>query len=363
MARGVQSLALAAVAAATAASTAAASAPFIGGVTVAGEAYTLVQAPAGTPSLAAWLAARAAAGDGPLAAWGTFADTIATNGWSTLEVFSNGSLPDLQQARAAGFLEGGATQTRIYEFAHNVHGGTSRWSAELTAFVHANRDWMAATALERAAEPYWWGVLTQLEQWEGLYAGYNATAPAGQALDRDTLYASTLIGDMDDLCVVFGCTDRHAPPGTPPVKTRYGSGGHCSVLIKPLGPPGAPTDFIMGHTTWGVYETMTRVWKRYTLPLHTSIAQGAPLVPAITMSFPSYAGALFSFDDMYVTSSGLFITETTIVNNNNTLWASVTPQTVSFSVFCWVAEPGGASLASCFSHFCIGGAGAGVWEP
>jgi hypothetical protein len=312
MARALSRATLAALLAGTAAAAVeAVGAVVIGGVTVAGEAYTLVQAPPGTPSLAAWLAARAAAGAAPLAAWGTFADTIATTGWSTLEVFSNASFDDVAAVRAAGFWEGAVTQRRTWEFASNVHGGTSRWSPQLRDFVYANLEWMRATAQQRCAgEPFWQSVRTQLEQWEGLYAGYNATAPAGQALDRDTLYASTLIGDMDDLCVVFGCTDRHAPPGTPPVKAPYlGVGGHCSVLIKPLGPPGAPTDFIMGHTTWSPYETMTRVWKRYTLPLHATCAAGSDeRVPVQTLSFPSYPGALFSNDDLYVTSGGLVIT-------------------------------------------------------
>ena len=87
---------------------------------------------------------------------------------------------------------------RSWEFIHNVHGGSSRWSTELEQFFQANLDWLLGQAETNPNDPYWWQVSLLFEPWQGLYAGYNESAPASQQYDRDTFYAVTLIGVMDD---------------------------------------------------------------------------------------------------------------------------------------------------------------------
>lgn len=70
---------------------------------------------------------------------------------------------------------------------------------------------------------------------------------------------------------------------------------------------------------------MLRIVKRYNLAYKTSAKDGSPTVPAAEISFSSYPGMLHSMDDWYVLSSGLLVTETTIENYNNDLWAKVKP--------------------------------------
>jgi hypothetical protein len=133
-------------------------------------------------------------------------------------------------------------------------------------------------------------------------------------------------GDLDDLNRKFDTPGHRAmPPGV-----RPGTDGHCSVIIRAIGNPAAPTELYAAHTTWGPFETMTRVFKLYDLPWATAGAGAGAgqTVPATALSFSSYPGALYSNDDWYVTSAGLVVTETTIANNNASLWALVTPQTV-----------------------------------
>lgn len=56
------------------------------------------------------------------------------------------------------------------------------------------------------------------------------------------------------------------------------------------------------------------------------------MVPGRVMTFSSYPAMMFSMDDFYQISSGLVVTETTIVNNNHTLWRELTSQ----ALFDWV---------------------------
>eukprot|EP01012_Entosiphon_sulcatum_P022086 TRINITY_DN27001_c0_g1_i1.p1 TRINITY_DN27001_c0_g1~~TRINITY_DN27001_c0_g1_i1.p1 ORF type:complete len:375 (-),score=39.18 TRINITY_DN27001_c0_g1_i1:38-1162(-) len=131
---------------------------------------------------------------------------------------------------------------------------------------------------------------------------------------------------MDDLCSVFRCSgnlERHS--GSPRrLQKRNAGDGHCSVLIKVLG---ENHDILIGHTTWTTFESMLRVYKLYDLPFKVA-NQSSATVPARRMTFSSYPGCLYSNDDFYQTSAGLAIVETTIENNNDSLWQFVTPQTI-----------------------------------
>jgi len=103
-------------------------------------------------------------------------------------------------------------------------------------------------------------------------------------------------------------------------------GGHCSALVRLL--PGA-ADVVFAHATWAGFEDMTRVLKDYRFPWSTTGSPGAPPAPATRVVFSSDPGSLFSGDDFYVMDSGLAMLETTIGNNNATLYALfVTPRSV-----------------------------------
>jgi len=158
-------------------------------------------------------------------------------------------------------------------------------------------------------------------------------------------------------------------------------GGHCSILVKAVGgASGAPTDLLASHTTWSGFDTLTRVCTSgLRLPLDGEAGRGAvqgglliatvrlssprgvrssrdrrPLARSLpcAVAFSSYPAAPFSDDDWcgtraragapaclpchpcprcpcrYLTSARLAVTETTIANNNASLWAWVRPDTV-----------------------------------
>lgn len=206
------------------------------------------------------------------AATGRFVDSAAApaqQGWGALYVTTNRSLPERAQAEAAGFLEGFITQRRAFEFITNVHGNGTTWSPALKAYVEANLAYTFKRVAENPGDPFWRHVGLVFAQQRAGFLGYAAAAPPSEALSEDVYYSATLIGDMDDLCVVFGCkrtqswrrarannasgfradddTLRHE---------RFVGDGHCSALVKPLGALDAVDDVLFGHTTWSPFEAM-----------------------------------------------------------------------------------------------------------
>mmetsp|Transcript_39884 Transcript_39884/g.93584 ORF Transcript_39884/g.93584 Transcript_39884/m.93584 type:complete len:429 (+) Transcript_39884:316-1602(+) len=176
-------------------------------------------------------------------------------------------------------------------------------------------------ASRRDNDVYWRHIGLLLRQFDGLLKGYNShVPPGGRPLDELTLYAASLGGDMDDLCVVYGCEGSRRT-------VRHGD-DHCSVLIKLMGDRKRPEDLYVAHTTWGSYESMTRIYKHYDFPWRLSDSQD-DLVPARHITMPSYPGVLVSQDDFYQTSAGLVVTETTNANHNRHLWSALSPHSVS----------------------------------
>jgi hypothetical protein len=247
------------------------------------------------------------------AAWGKFDDTIDSTGWSTLEIHSNASQPDDAQAYGAGVLESSLTLKRTEEFLENMIGSTLGWGKSMKQYMDDNTQWVNDQVKANPSSDYWKLVGLSYRQLQGMYDGYvNATIQAQHTpVSWDMYYSMSLEGDFDDLCSVFKCDGMAA--------TRARK-GHCSVLIKITA-----DDLFMGHTTWTGFESMTRIFKLMDLPFSS-----VP-VAAKAVTFSSYPGTIVSVDDWYQTDAGLVITETTIANNNQSLYDKyVVPQTVLY---------------------------------
>ena len=154
---------------------------------------------------------------------------------------------------------------RSWEYLNNAFGSQT-YGNGLGDFLHANFAWVRAKVDAHPGDEYWHHVGLVHTQFDGLYAGYSAFAPADQALGLLAFYSATLSGDLDDLNVVFPQQQQQQPAQ----HRRKGGGGdgHCSVLIKAVVPrPGAPpSDLLASHTTWSGFNTMTRVYKLYDFP-------------------------------------------------------------------------------------------------
>jgi hypothetical protein len=255
----------------------------------------------------------------PVVAWAKLNDSIPSIGWAVLEVHTSpqGSLySDEEQAYAAGYLEGAITVQRSFEYLTNSWGNQT-FGNGLGEFLMHNIDYVHKQAESNRGDPYWHQVGLAYLQMEAMYDGYSDFAPPQQNLTFLQYYSSTLQGDLHDLNIIY------SPNASKAQTASVEDDGHCSLLVKPIGPVDAPTELYFSHTTWSHYESMTRFYKMYDLPWSLTGDASQGFVPAQQMAFSSYPAAVFSGDDWYITSTSLAIAETTLANNNPQLWSYV----------------------------------------
>jgi len=290
---------------------------------------------------------------------GTYTESINTTGWATLELHSTSyAANESIQAYAAGYLEAALTWERCYQYARNAFIDVGQlWPEDLAKFVDDNTAYVRAQAAALGAtDPFWFHAGLTMDQLQGLFDGYAASAPSDKQLTRHELYAPTLVGDLFDLDVVFPdavSTDAAAllrRRMLPRLQRRAGlrsthpgEPSHCSAMVAlqsdgaaaadgSCAAAAAPQDLFVAHATWAGMETMMRIYKLYDFPWRlTSSAPAGSLVPGQTLAFSSYPATLYSSDDLYAASSGLVVMETTLDNENEALWKYVVPQ----SVFTW----------------------------
>lgn len=213
---------------------------------------------------------------------------------------------------------------------------------QLEDWLEANDAYTAAQIRDRAATNATWYQLELLyAQYEGIIAGYAATAPDSAQLMRVAFRNMQIGGDLESLSsAVTALSDRNltAADLIPSDSMRRwlgiqvdergavadSNGGHCSALVKLL-----EDDVVIAQATWGSLEGMTRVYKRYDLPFFT-VPGSLNRVPAVSTWFSSYPATLFSGDDWYMTSAGegMVVLETTIGNSNPALWKHVQPRCI-----------------------------------
>eukprot|EP00753_Platysulcus_tardus_P015584 PLAT5104.1.p1 GENE.PLAT5104.1~~PLAT5104.1.p1 ORF type:complete len:554 (+),score=259.67 PLAT5104.1:12-1673(+) len=262
-------------------------------------------------------------------AYGSFQDPDAhvTSNFGQLHVATNASFPDEQQMYAAGFLEGALTQTRIFEYVQdmsnwtlNITPGTGVPPA-LTKWFDSQDAWMREQVSSQKDDPLWQQMGLILAQFDGIQAGYNATAPSDQAVGQ---FGFRIINGMGDMLTLFNVLfpstvprwERMAPDD---MESTIALSGHCSGFIKVTG---NFSDLFAAHSSWFTYQNMIRVFKHYKL----NIAN--PSTAAHAISFSSYPGMLVSLDDFYMMDSGLVMVQTTNGIYNKTLFSLVKPESL-----------------------------------
>ena len=186
---------------------------------------------------------------------------------------------------------------------------------KLQDFLQKNLNYMNRMIDEnRSTDPYWHQIGLILEQTAGLQDGYEnpkKEISPHRKINLFGLYIISLNGDLEDLEPILKVPQDK--------RRRVLGSGSCSALIKVL--PNN-TDLFTAQVTWSDYASMLRIQKHYDLKYH--LFKGSnDLIPGFDMTLSSYPGSLPSGDDFYVMNTGLVSQETTIGNNNKTLYESI----------------------------------------
>ena len=194
---------------------------------------------------------------------------------------------------------------------------------------------------KRHVSAYWHHAGLYLEQLSGIADGKTMThfqGPRFYSENMKNLYIMQLNGDLGDLEAALNMKKEF----------RVRRGG-CSAFVKIVGDN---QDLIGSHNTWTTYQSMLRVIKLHDLKFgQTSKSTG---FHSASVKFSSYPGYITSVDDFYVTSNKLAVFETTIENNNASLWKYVQPSTLPTSIRGVIATrlaTDGASWAALFKNF------------
>jgi hypothetical protein len=280
----------------------------------------------------------AAPGINPLGvANAVYNQSINASGWYQLRVTGNATFPDAQIAYCAGYVEGYLSAYDIYNhfslikdikgYPRTAPGSNASWYPEpVYGFIESNRRFVAEAIEAFVDDPWWREVGLIYQQFLGLAAGYNDSAALADHPERvmglfDHWFMQSA-GDMFDIAEIFH-------DNRPTQEFR----DHCSGLVKITE---NYDDIFFAHDAWSDFRELHGQLKEYRLNLKAFRAKRIILSTRI--------GKLSSYDDFYITDSGLFVLETTMNNYNDSLYDRVVPECVFTWMravhACWTAENG-----------------------
>jgi hypothetical protein len=255
--------------------------------------------------------------------------TMLQIGWDVMYLTTNSKMSDDDQAYSAGYIEGTHTFVSAMNHLENNYPADKPWPLDAENFLLKHATWLEATIAAKKAsglDAYWTHVSLMWEQWTGLFAGLNAGNGAGvhngvtfKNFTKGQLLVLTSLGDLFDIIPGLKANNmssehkynkyddgkggdwRKMPKEE--FMTWFAKKGHCTSLFKLTGDM---QDIFFGHVSWNEMNTMMRIFKHVTLNFN------AAGTTAKTISMSSYPGMLSSFDDYYVTDSGLGVIETSL---------------------------------------------------
>lgn len=264
-------------------------------------------------------------------AFGFFNSSLFETGWDTLSISTNTeetSYSDYEKAYGLGFLEGVLTASRIYDHFSNIYRLNYYYEKDgkmpeyVANFFLTQKQWIEDSFLKNANDPYWQNVYAVYLQMQGVLDGYNSIAPVEKQISFTDFQVIASDSDISDVLMI---DPNHRPNyeemSHAEVEMLMDLKLHCSALIKVADDF---SDIFFGHTTWGNYAEMSRIFKEY-----KTIFTNIP-VKAQTVMFSSYPGTLGSIDDFYVTSAKLGVMETTNPIFNTKLYDLIVPQSLCY---------------------------------
>jgi len=297
-------------------------------------------------------------------AWGYMKDELSEDGWIKLFLQTSDSTSVSNDVRmyAAGFIEGMLTAVRISQFYSNFYQTIMKDETNAQAlnalkkvfndeidYVKANSNFHPGVISTEPADPYWKHMRYQFVQLWAMKDGYNFVA-LGKGVRNLELIDFMIINSHAELPELMQAytpeamkkrkTFQKGPMSflhkEQPTRASFSANnimsnmtqdqldhdweqrlirrGRCSALVR-VSPESR--DLMVGHTTWGDYGKMTRIFKYYNFQLpgaHTK---------ANKVGFSSYPGCISSTDDFYELDSGLVVMDTSLEILNMDLYNRV----------------------------------------
>lgn len=262
------------------------------------------------------------------AAWGYYTDSMMTTGWTELTIETNPSHTDLEQAYAAGYLEGAWSWDRMWQVYHickdHKHESITDYFKKQDEYLRLKVSEIDESSTD-PEDAYWFQVGLVIAQLDGVLDGYNSKAPQDKQLTKDDIWLMNSDGDVLDV-------ERAATPGRTFKRVEQMNkqemielvslNGKCSALVKWTG-----DDLLAGHTTWDDFSELYRSYKHYLFNFNH------PSLVVRKSSFSSYPGFIASTDDFYILDSGIVIIETTLNILNEKLYGMCNPTS---QVLAWI---------------------------
>lgn len=296
-------------------------------------------------------------------AWGYMKEELSKDGWIKLylQTAESESVTNDVRMYAAGFIEGMLTAVRISQFYSNFYqtimkdvkneqalSSIKKVFEDEIEFVKKNANFKPGAITTDPIDPYWKHMRYQFVQLWAMKDGYNfvATHKGVRSLDLIDFMMINSHAELPELMQAYmpeAIKKRQsfqkgpslflqkepvirAPPldnamlnlSTQAIdddwESRLVRRGRCSAFVR-MAPENK--DLLVGHTTWGDYAKMMRIFKYYhfTLP-------GAS-TKATVMGFSSYPGCISSTDDFYELDSGLVVMDTSLEILNSDMYNRV----------------------------------------
>eukprot|EP01029_Cantina_marsupialis_P005884 TRINITY_DN1637_c0_g3_i1.p1 TRINITY_DN1637_c0_g3~~TRINITY_DN1637_c0_g3_i1.p1 ORF type:complete len:549 (-),score=179.19 TRINITY_DN1637_c0_g3_i1:591-2237(-) len=235
--------------------------------------------------------------------------TLFTEGWNRFHVKANGAFDANTQFRAIGYADSFCFHREVKTHMNNVvwwfeqhyvPGGV--FPKELYTWLENNYDWIVKMVDNNKHDAYWRNIGYVLAQFEGFVQGYQAHAPPSAKMTRAQLWFYQSLGDLLDLVAAIHPEARmNLKTMTPDeVMEAHFARDHCSGLTRLTD---NNKELFFSQVAWFALSTMGRVYKQIEWNTQDTKAQ--------KISFSSYPGFVFSFDDFMISDQGLAHLETT----------------------------------------------------
>ena len=269
-------------------------------------------------------------------AYAVYDDGISTTGWYKLHVVGNEKSDSHDMMRCAGGVEGYISQKDIYNhfmlicdikhFPRNAKTDEERYSSQWLNFLKSNMRYLTQSIESYPEVTYWQSASLIFDQFMGLAEGYKQAAGNN---DRMSVLDHWVLQSQGDLGDTSRALDRMPKGPSGPTSNSLLDlpdgdpetlGDHCTGLIKITEDY---SDIYVAHDAWSDYRDLHGALKEYTLPIKEFKAK--------TISMSTRIGKLSSYDDFYLTDSGLMVIETTMSIFNLDLYEFVQPK----SIYTW----------------------------